>query len=67
MENMSIIPDTANKPVENPVRDAAIVFDIVVRMFRFPFRMYVLDGSTEFFRVEELVVMESEEMTILEV
>ena len=36
-------------------------FDIVVRMIWFPFRMYLLDGSTEFFRVEELVVMEREE------
>ncbi|KAJ0791241.1 putative soluble epoxide hydrolase [Helianthus annuus] len=31
-----------------------------------PFRMYVHDSSTEFFRVEELVVMEREERRFLE-
>ncbi|MFS7974731.1 hypothetical protein Hanom_Chr10g00872171 [Helianthus anomalus] len=51
--------------MENPVRDAAIVFDMIVSLIWFPFRMYVLDGSTDFFRVEELVVMEIEEGTIL--
>uniref|UniRef100_A0A251U1I3 Uncharacterized protein n=1 Tax=Helianthus annuus TaxID=4232 RepID=A0A251U1I3_HELAN len=48
-------------PIENPVRDVATESDIVVSLIWFPFRMYLLDGSTEFLRVEELVVMEREE------
>ncbi|MFS8017245.1 hypothetical protein Hanom_Chr15g01378111 [Helianthus anomalus] len=41
---------------ENPVRDATMEFDMIVILIWFPFRMYVLDGSTDFFRVEELVI-----------
>ncbi|MFS7919569.1 hypothetical protein Hanom_Chr03g00214201 [Helianthus anomalus] len=61
MENIKgIIPDTTDMPAENPVKEAATEFDMIVSLIWFPFRMYILDGSIKFFRVEELVVMERE-------
>ncbi|MFS8028913.1 hypothetical protein Hanom_Chr16g01516141 [Helianthus anomalus] len=50
---------------KNPDTDATMEFDMMVRMIWFPFRMYGLYGSTEFFSVEELVVVERDEGTIL--
>ncbi|MFS8017246.1 hypothetical protein Hanom_Chr15g01378121 [Helianthus anomalus] len=41
---------------ETLVRDATMEFDMIVSLVWFPFRMYVLDGSTKFFRVEELII-----------
>ncbi|MFS7973728.1 hypothetical protein Hanom_Chr09g00860091 [Helianthus anomalus] len=47
---------------ENPETDVTMEFDMLVNLIWFPFRVCVNDGSTEFFRVEKLVVMEIEEV-----
>ena len=47
MENMNNIPVTADRPAENPVRDAAIEFDILVRMIWFLLRVLTDDGDLE--------------------
>ncbi|MFS8033026.1 hypothetical protein Hanom_Chr17g01564631 [Helianthus anomalus] len=41
------IPVMANRPTENPVRHAAIEFDILVKMIWFLLKVYDYDGKTE--------------------
>ena len=40
MENKDNIPVIAFRPAENPVTDEDIMFDVIVSMIRFPFRVY---------------------------
>ncbi|MFS8023129.1 hypothetical protein Hanom_Chr16g01447821 [Helianthus anomalus] len=42
-------------PADSPDIDATMEFDMLVSLIWFSFRVYIIDGSIEFLRVEELV------------
>ncbi|KAF5811806.1 hypothetical protein HanXRQr2_Chr04g0185671 [Helianthus annuus] len=54
-KHVKTIPVRVDSPTDSPDTDAVIEFDMLVSLIWFPFRVYIINGSTEFFSVEELV------------